>query len=96
MCPSVILAESVILSIMLNQNIMNSSYGGNKSGACFKEVKWKPANIFSYATFFGRGGGSKFSWILGFVVIRGKKSVVGSGLNHTPHTRVEQSPLVLK
>ena len=38
-CPSVILAESVILPIMLNQKIMNPSYGGYKSGACFIEVK---------------------------------------------------------
>ena len=39
MCPSVILAESVILPIMLNKKIMNPSYGGNKSGACFIEMK---------------------------------------------------------
>ena len=33
--------------------------------------------------------------MLGFVVIRGKKIVSnGSSLNHTPHTRVEQWPLV--
>ena len=35
----------------------------------------------------------KFSWMLGFVVIRGKKLVVGSGLNHTPHAS-ELWPLV--
>ena len=29
--------------------------------------------------------GVKFSWMIGFVVIRGKKSVVGSGINHTHH-----------
>ena len=28
--------------------------------------------------------GVKFLLVLGFVVIRGKKIVVGSGLNHTP------------
>ena len=33
------MAESAILPIMLNQKIMNPSYGGNKSGACFIEVK---------------------------------------------------------
>ena len=38
------------------------------------------------------GGGVKFSWMLGFVVIRGK--VVGSSLNHTPRACVEQWPLV--
>ena len=47
MCPSVILAEYVILPIMLNQKIMNPSYGGNKSGACFIEVKC--ASTFSVA-----------------------------------------------
>ena len=33
--------------------------------------------------FRGGGGGVKFSWMLGFVVICGQKIVVGSGLNHT-------------
>ena len=42
----------------------------------------------------GGGGGGKFSWMLGFVVIRGNKCVVGSGLNHTPHACVELWPLV--
>ena len=39
-------------------------------------------------------GGVKFSWMLGFVVIRGNEVVVGSSLNHTPHACVEQWPLV--
>ena len=43
-----------------------------------------------------RGGGGKFSWMLGFVVTRGKKVVVESSLNHTPRARVEQWPLVLE
>ena len=34
------------------------------------KLEWKPVNI--YATFF-REGGVKFSWMLGCVVIRGKK-----------------------
>ena len=34
--------------------------------------------------------------MLGFVVIRGKKIVVGSGINHIPHARVELWPLVSK
>ena len=42
----------------------------------------------------GGGGGVKFSWMLRFVVIRGNKVVVGSGLNHTPHACVELWPLV--
>ena len=33
--------------------------------------------------------------MFGFVVIRGK-IVVGSGLNHTPHARIEQLSLVSK
>ena len=32
------------------------------------------------------------SWMLVFVVIRGNKVVVGSGLNHTPHACVELWP----
>ena len=43
----------------------------------------------------GGGVGVKFSWMLGFVAIHGKKSVVdGSSLNHTPCACVEQWPLV--
>ena len=44
----------------------------------------------------GGGGGVTFSWILRFVVIHGKKIVVGSDLNHTPHARVELWPIVSK
>ena len=41
--------------------------------------------------------GINFSWMLGFVAIRGKNfEVDGSSLNHTPHARVEQWPLVSK
>ena len=46
-----------------------------------------------YSKYFS-GGGVKFSWMLGFVVIRGKKIVVGSSLNHTLRTCVQQWPLV--
>ena len=42
------------------------------------------------------GGGVKFSWMLRFVVIRGKKFVVGSGLNHTLRARIQLWPLILK
>ena len=41
-------------------------------------------------------GGVNISWLIGFVMIRGKKIVVGSSLNFTPRARVEQWPLVLK
>ena len=47
------------------------------------------------AGFFG-GEGGKFSWMIRFVVIHGKKIMVGSSLNHTPHARVEQWPLVFE
>ena len=40
-------------------------------------------SLYRIAGIFRGGGGVNFSWILGFVVIRGKKIVVGSGLNHT-------------
>ena len=33
--------------------------------------------------------GVNFSLVLGFVMIRGKKFMVGSGLNHTPRALVE-------
>ena len=33
--------------------------------------------------------GVKFLWMIGFVVIRGKKIVVGSGINHTHHALVD-------
>ena len=46
--------------------------------------------------FFLGGGGVKFSWMLRFVVIRGKKIVVGSGRNYTPRACVELWPLVSK
>ena len=36
----------------------------------------------------------KFAWMPEFVVIRGKKIVVGSCLNHTPRACVELCPLV--
>ena len=41
-------------------------------------------------------GGVKFSWMLGFVVIRGIKFVVRSGSNHTPRARVQLWPLISK
>ena len=39
--------------------------------------------------FVGNFRGIKILWMLAFVVIHGKKIVVGSGLNHTPRARVE-------
>ena len=44
--------------------------------------------------FSGGGGGGKFSWMVGFVVIRGNKIVFRLGLNHTPHACVELWPLI--
>ena len=50
--------------------------------------------LILYSGYFREGGGGvKFLWMLGFVVIRVNKLVVGSGLNHTPHACVELWPL---
>ena len=40
--------------------------------------------------------GVKILKMFGFVVIHGKKIVVGSDLNHTPHARVELWPILSK
>ena len=62
------------------------------------QIKLYPYQNIPFSGYFsgggGGGGGVKFSWMLGFVVIHGKKIVVGSGLNHTPRARVELWPLV--
>ena len=53
---------------------------------------------FSHIPYSGYFLGVYISWMLGIVVVGGKKIVVGSCLNHTPSTRIylEQWPLVSK
>ena len=46
--------------------------------------------IYCIAGIFFFLGGGDFSWMLGFVGIRGTKIVVGLCLNCTPHARVKQ------
>ena len=63
---------------------------------CIRQTFCTNFSPIPYSGYFLGGGGVTFSWMLGFVVIRGKKIVVGSGRNHTPRACVELWPLVSK